>query len=618
MALLLDRWSSDQPFGDIATDLAEAITFIETSQRHKLPSGTFDIAASRAWLTEYSQLITAGRTPHAIPVSNRIHTAACGRVATRIYTPRHYVSTIVFVHGGGWVIGSVDTHDHICRWLSHSTESRVISVEYALAPEHPYPTAVTQTADVLTDVLQESRSTGEAVFVAGDSAGANIGGMAILACGPEYSKRIAGFISIYGAYSPDMRLSSHKLYGDGRFGLSLEQMQWFWNLYAPHVSPPARHQITPLGADLSNFVPTLCVAAECDLLLDDTVAFYSALTKAGIDVSLSLWPGIAHGAMHFVEIVDSVTSAASVIIRYVDDQRRKLSRAVTNEPLALADVLQQSSMERLSSTVMTHIDDAAQTKYAPTAIRPVESDYLTSRSRLHGSVAHRIGTDIVAGTLAEGTLLPNEENASAAYGVSRSAYREAIRTLSAKGLFIATPKIGTRIAPRKSWRLLDPDVIAWHFEANCTAAFIRTLFEMRKIVEPSAAALAAKRRDEAVLGRLADYLARMAHYNLLEDPWQTAALDFHHLVLVASGNEMLEAMWPPIHVTLRWSLNLAMSQPSTRLVSDPVADHAKVFECLTSQNAEGALRDMAYLIDAALADTMAMLAQSTEGLPVTE
>ena len=168
------------------------------------------------------------------------------------------------------------------------------------------------------------------------------------------------------------------------------------------------------------------------------------------------------------------------------------------------------------------------------------------------TIAHNLATEIVGGIHPQGALLPNEDNASASYGVSRSAYREAIRTLAAKGMVTATPKVGTRITPRSTWRLLDPDVITWHFEANCTAPFIRNLFEMRKVIEPSAAALAAARRDEEALSQIADTLASMAKLDPHDRDWQASLLDFHRIVLATSGNEMLATMWPPVQVTLQW------------------------------------------------------------------
>jgi DNA-binding FadR family transcriptional regulator len=389
-----------------------------------------------------------------------------------------------------------------------------------------------------------------------------------------------------------MNLSSHRLYGDGRFGLSEAQMRWFWNLYAPHLPPDERaKKLSPLTADLTDFPPTLCIGAECDLLLDDTLAFYGELTKAGVDVSLSLWSSLPHGCMHFVGAVASVTEAASVIVDFVRSHGRESSRTRANVRARI------SAQDPATSFGPEH-------EAAPAALVDVEPLFTSTRSRLHGSLAHRIALDIINGRLVESALLPREESAGEAFGVSRSAYREAIRTLAAKGMVSALPKVGTKVAPRAAWHTLDPDILAWRFEVAPSDAFIRNLFELRKIVEPSAAALAALRRNEQELSKLADALSRMARTSPRSGGWLNAIVSFHHELLSAGRNEALTSLWPAIQTTLRWSIKLQMMLPSLSLAHDPVADHARVFEKVASQNAEGTLTEMALLIEAALADTL--------------
>ena len=203
-----------------------------------------------------------------------------------------------------------------------------------------------------------------------------------------------------------------------------------------------------------------------------------------------------------------------------------------------------------------------------------------------------------------GALLPREESASEAFGVSRSAYREAIRTLAAKGLVTSLPKVGTRVAPRSAGTSSTRAFSSWHFEIAPTEPFIRNLFELRKIVEPSAAALAAMRRHDQEVSRLADALSRMARTNPRAGAWLNAIVAFHHELLVSGRNEALSSLWPAIQTTLRWSVKLQMMLPTLSLAHDPVADHARVFEKIASQNASGALTEMALLIDAALSDTL--------------
>ncbi len=114
-----------------------------------------------------------------------------------------------------------------------------------------------------------------------------------------------------------------------------------------------------------------------------------------------------------------------------------------------------------------------------------------SRRSLHGQVANEIAQRIMSGEFAPGTILPNEADFSVKLKVSRTALREAIKVLAAKGLVESRPKIGTRIRPRDHWNMLDPDVLAWQFASDDVARFADDLFEVRQIIEPAAAALAA-------------------------------------------------------------------------------------------------------------------------------
>ncbi|MBL7326036.1 FadR family transcriptional regulator, partial [Escherichia coli] len=106
--------------------------------------------------------------------------------------------------------------------------------------------------------------------------------------------------------------------------------------------------------------------------------------------------------------------------------------------------------------------------------------------RLHGTVARTLGVRIVSGEIAPGEILDGEIAASEQFKVSRTAYREAIRILAAKGLVHSRPKIGTQVSPRREWHLLDPDVLSWIFAGAPDDALIESLFELRRIVEPDA------------------------------------------------------------------------------------------------------------------------------------
>lgn len=160
---------------------------------------------------------------------------------------------------------------------------------------------------------------------------------------------------------------------------------------------------------------------------------------------------------------------------------------------------------------------------------------------LCGQVAHALGQRIVAGDFAAGAVLPTETELSEQFNVSRTALREAVKVLTAKGLMESRPRTGTRVKPRADWHLVDPDVIAWHLAAAPTADFLCDLFEIRLIVEPHAAALAAERRTEADLaeiGRTLEAMAEAADGAAMVAPH----VRFHAAILEAAGNPFLSAL----------------------------------------------------------------------------
>lgn len=156
----------------------------------------------------------------------------------------------------------------------------------------------------------------------------------------------------------------------------------------------------------------------------------------------------------------------------------------------------------------------------------------------HAAVAHSIGSRIVGGEFPAGSILPNEAAWSEEFGVSRSVVREAIKMLSAKGLLTSRPKIGSRVAPRDRWNMLDQEVLSWYAESPNQTKILRSLQEFRHIFEPEAAALAAKKRSEAQMARITAACEAMGKARSM--PERSAAdVAFHFAILEASGNELL-------------------------------------------------------------------------------
>jgi len=227
-----------------------------------------------------------------------------------------------------------------------------------------------------------------------------------------------------------------------------------------------------------------------------------------------------------------------------------------------------------------------------------------SSERLHGAIARQIGVAIVSGQYQPGDVLDNEVAFSEHLRVSRSAYREAVRMLAAKGLLDSRPKTGTRVSPRSRWNLLDPDVLSWFFEASdVSAEFVRDLFELRLIVEPAAAALAAERRTNAHLTQMRHALEAMQRLGLGVEEGRSADRDFHDVILVAARNAPLLTLTGGIGAAIRWTT--IFKQRRGELPRDPMPDHWRVFGAIAACDASGASEAMRELVSAALADTRA-------------
>ena len=215
-------------------------------------------------------------------------------------------------------------------------------------------------------------------------------------------------------------------------------------------------------------------------------------------------------------------------------------------------------------------------------------------------IAHDLGVAIVSGQVQPGALLSAEEKYSAEHGVARGTYREAVRVLAAKGLVHSRTKSGTRVNPRAQWNMLDLDVLAWMFEGAPSEDFIRSIFELRSIVEPAAAGLAAKRRDGRELARMGHALEEMGRYGLLTVEGRAADQAFHHLILEATRNEPLITLSSSIAAAVEWTTMFARADK--RALRDPMPDHHAVYDALIRGDSAGARDRMAELVENAFGD----------------
>lgn len=230
---------------------------------------------------------------------------------------------------------------------------------------------------------------------------------------------------------------------------------------------------------------------------------------------------------------------------------------------------------------------------------------MAKAERIHQAIARSLGTAILSGALKPGDSFDGEIAHSLALGVSRTPYREAIRILVAKGLLESRPRTGTQVTPRGRWNLLDPEVLAWTFSGEPDAAFVRSLFELRGIIEPAAAALAARRRDAVQLEAMRTALATMSAHGLSTDAGRAADQNFHRLVLGATQNEVLAALASSVGAAVDWTTRF--KQRRYTKPRDPLPEHLAVFEAIAAADADSARRAMEELLRLALADTAAVL-----------
>jgi DNA-binding FadR family transcriptional regulator len=227
--------------------------------------------------------------------------------------------------------------------------------------------------------------------------------------------------------------------------------------------------------------------------------------------------------------------------------------------------------------------------------RPSES----LKTRLHQTLANDLGSDIVRGVYRPGDSLPGEIAASQNLNVSRNAYREAVRILAAKGLVESRQKAGTLVTPRTRWNLLDPDVMHWMIIDSGTPDFIGSLLELRSIVEPAAAALAAARRSDADVVLIERALNEMREHEPDSPAGEKADEQFHAAVLNAGGNELLCRLANIILVGVEFVAEYKRERSVDR---DTWPDHKLLFDAIRDQDSEGAHGAMAGLIEHARSD----------------
>ena len=264
---------------------------------------------ARAVVAANASVIGAG--PFVASVRDIVIPGQAGGIPARVYSPAADApGVVVYYHGGGWVLGSVDEWDSSVRALAVASGCDVLSVDYRLAPEHVFPAAVDDAYDALIWAAG-TLADGRPLIVAGDSAGGNLAAVCALRARDTGGPSLALQLLVYPVTDHDLDRKSYHQYDGTELVLNRRDMTWFWEHYAPDPAARANPYASPLRAsDLSGLPPAFIVSAEHDPLRDEVFAYADRLRAAGVPVEQRHYAEQIHAFFTFVNLLDDADKAA--------------------------------------------------------------------------------------------------------------------------------------------------------------------------------------------------------------------------------------------------------------------------------------------------------------------
>ncbi|WP_395640493.1 alpha/beta hydrolase [Pseudolysinimonas sp.] len=305
----------------VAPDILALLDATSTTTDSRPGQGSVSIARARQQHEDdAARFSPPSRRAEVGSVTDILIPSAAAPIAARIYRPvAEPVGALLWIHGGGWVTGSIETADAIARALCARCGLSVVSTSYRLAPEYPFPHGLDDVRSATEWMLTNRAQLGGAstpVLVGGDSAGGNLAAVVARDFGRE---AITGQVLVYPVVAldqPQDAFPSRVVNGSG-FYVEWSDVAWAIEKY---VLPTERgdHRVSPLNADAAGSPPAVIVVAGFDPLRDEGVAFANLLTRAGVEVELLEFPALVHGAFDMTGRAPSAEAALSVLASAID------------------------------------------------------------------------------------------------------------------------------------------------------------------------------------------------------------------------------------------------------------------------------------------------------------
>ncbi|MGI9508814.1 MAG: alpha/beta hydrolase [Geminicoccaceae bacterium] len=297
----------------------------ETADAKPVDRSTLTPAGARAMMEQASQVWNA-ELPELAKVRDFSIDGPAGEIPLRMLQPKDIETegVILYFHGGGFVLGSLESHHRMMRLLAIESRATVIGVDYRLAPEHPFPAPLDDClASVrwLQDMGRRLDLDAKRIVLAGDSAGANLALACLLRLRDRHEALPVGAGLFYGCYWSRLGTPSHQRFGDGSYRLSSDEMGWFWDQYLGDRGkgdPLAE----PMDADLTGLPPLFLNYGEVDPLADDTRELTTRLDRAGVVHECVGYPGLVHGFLQMTARVQPAAEAMAVAGHAIRDMLR--------------------------------------------------------------------------------------------------------------------------------------------------------------------------------------------------------------------------------------------------------------------------------------------------------